>query len=191
VETRLNRWIARQNRFYNLLFLYALIANALRVINPDPSSAIAKFIAYTGILSVGMLWFFLAAWVTRGAIALYSSDSTYVAVTPPWKIVGQVIISYVLAIFLFAILYFDISPDERVFGRRLSFPSALYFSVVAITTTGFGDIAPCPECDGTKLLIASELLFGFFYTVLFFSILAGLAGRSKKASRSAPPSVSD
>jgi hypothetical protein len=172
-------WV-KAHRLYSILILYAVIANVVRVTTPNPSSAITKWIAYSGFLSICMIWFFLAAQVARAAIALYGSGSNYLAETPAWKIIFQLIVSYLLAIFSFAILYFDLSVwDANTFGERLTFPSALYFSVVAITSTGFGDIVPCklPSCDGAKLLVSAELLFGFFYTVLFFSILAGLARR--------------
>ena len=172
--------IRAHHRLYNILLGYAIIANAVRIAIPDilPFNTVTKGIAYSAVPSIVILWSSVAAWVVDKTIALYGS-SNYLAVTPAWKIILQVFWSYVLAIYSFAILYFDISvaDPEKAFNVPLTFLSALYFSVVAITTTGFGDITP--KDDLIKLLVAGELLFGFFYTVLFFSIVAGLATRPR------------
>ncbi len=53
----------------------------------------------------------------------------------------------------------------------------MYFSVVTMTTTGFGDIVP--KSGLAKLVVCVQILFGFLYNVLFFSIFAGLAGRKR------------
>jgi hypothetical protein len=175
------KWIRAQNRLYNILLGCATIANAVRIATPDilPFNTLTKSIAYFAGPSVVILWFSVAAGVADKTIALYG-DGNYLVMTPAWKIILQVFWSYVLAIYSFAILYFDISvaDPERAFNVPLTFLSALYFSVVAITTTGFGDITP--KDDLIKLLVAGELLFGFFYTVLFFSIVAGLATRPRR-----------
>jgi hypothetical protein len=43
-----------------------------------------------------------------------------------------------------------------------------------MTTTGYGDISP--KSRWARFLVSIQILFGFFYNVLFFSIFAGLAG---------------
>src|SRR5262249_48036020 len=122
-----------------------------------------------------VLWIALAGWVIGRIVDLYGPGDGYFARTSPWRIILDVFLSYFLAIYAFALLYFDLSvaDPEGAFNARLNLTSALYFSVVAITTTGFGDIVP--KSDTARWFVAGELLFGFFYTVLFFSVLAALA----------------
>jgi hypothetical protein len=57
---------------------------------------------------------------------------------------------------------------------------ALYFSIVTITTTGFGDISP--RSPLAKALVCTEILFGLAYAVLIFSVFAGLAGRARSSN---------
>lgn len=48
--------------------------------------------------------------------------------------------------------------------------SCVYFSVVTITTTGYGDIAPSGPM---RLAAAAEMLFGLAYSVLIVGVVAG------------------
>ena len=48
-----------------------------------------------------------------------------------------------------------------------------------MTTTGYGDIVP--QSGWAKFVVSVQIIFGFLYTVLFFSIFAGLAGRRRPA----------
>jgi hypothetical protein len=50
-----------------------------------------------------------------------------------------------------------------------------YFSLVTITTTGFGDIYP--DSEAAMMWVSGEILFGSFYGVLFLSVLGGLVVR--------------
>ena len=51
--------------------------------------------------------------------------------------------------------------------------------LVTLTTTGYGDISP--RSGWAKFAVSVQILFGFLYNVLFFSIFAGLAGRRRSA----------
>jgi hypothetical protein len=48
-----------------------------------------------------------------------------------------------------------------------------------MTTTGYGDISP--RSGWAKFAVSVQILFGFLYNVLFFSIFAGLAGRGRRS----------
>jgi hypothetical protein len=55
------------------------------------------------------------------------------------------------------------------------FVDFLYFNLVTLSTTGFGDIYPTSQV--AKLLVSSEIVFGY---VLIASILASILSRSRK-----------
>ncbi len=46
---------------------------------------------------------------------------------------------------------------------------ALYFSIITISTTGFGDIIPINRCG--RVLVFSEIAIGMLLLVIFFGIL--------------------
>ena len=52
--------------------------------------------------------------------------------------------------------------------------SALYFSCVTLTTTGYGDIAPVSALARTVAVV--EIVTGLLYQVVVFSLLAALIG---------------
>jgi len=67
--------------------------------------------------------------------------------------------------------------NENSFSEKLDLGSTVYFSVVTMTTTGYGDILP--KSNWARLVVCVQIVFGFFYNILFFSIFAGLAGRKR------------
>jgi hypothetical protein len=86
--------------------------------------------------------------------------------------------AYVLAAFCFSVLYvYLVRQDANAFSSELSLGNALYFSIVTMTTTGYGDISP--KSGSARFVVCLQILFGFLYNVLFFSIFAGLAGRRR------------
>lgn len=83
---------------------------------------------------------------------------------------GSVLIMYVGVSFLFAGLYRWVDKlMESPFSKPLSSTiDAMYFSVVTITTLGYGDITP--NSAVSKLLVMVESILG----VLFLAIMVGL-----------------
>lgn len=66
---------------------------------------------------------------------------------------------------------------QAAFSADLKLGEALYFSIVTMTTTGYGDISP--KSGFAKFLVSVQIIFGFLYNVLFFSIFASFAGRRR------------
>ena len=99
----------------------------------------------------------------------------------PWNSFLDVTAAFMLAAFCFAVLYLYIVRIQGpgAFSADLHLGEALYFSIVTMTTTGYGDISP--RSGLAKFVVGVQILFGFLYTVLFFSIFAGLAGRGRPA----------
>jgi hypothetical protein len=104
------------------------------------------------------------------------------------SLVGYLATSYGILIFAFAgiyrvIFYFDRESfffSNNMPGFDNSEVALFYFSIATITSTGYGDIHPKSEIAMVVAMV--EMLSGYFMTVIFFSVIAGLA--FKKAGRS-------
>jgi hypothetical protein len=144
-----------------------------------PENALTMFIGEAAKTGVFAIWFYLI-WRIFGTIrAIYGSDSAgYLERTPIWRILLDVAAAYILAAFCFSVLYlYLVRQDENAFSSELDLGDALYFSIVTMTTTGYGDISP--KSGSARFVVCLQILFGFLYNVLFFSIFAGLAGRRR------------
>jgi hypothetical protein len=91
------------------------------------------------------------------------------------QLLFQVTVSYGLLVVCFALIYYVLSIYEA-FNLSLNLMDGLYFSIVTITTTGFGDLTPKTRL--AKAFVSTEILFGVAYAVLIFSVLAGYARRA-------------
>jgi hypothetical protein len=131
---------------------------------------------------VGMfgIWFFLIWRLFSTIRGIYGADSArYLERTPIWRILLNVMAAYGLAAFCFSVLYvYIVRRNADAFSTDLNLGNALYFSIVTMTTTGYGDITP--KSGWAKFAVSFQILFGFLYNVLFFSIFAGLAGRRRR-----------
>jgi hypothetical protein len=86
--------------------------------------------------------------------------------------------TYVVTCISFAIIYaivaqrdphaFNLPPGDPI----LDFGTALYFSVITITTTGYGDIAPVSAL--ARISACWEIATGLLYQVFIFSLVASL-----------------
>lgn len=72
---------------------------------------------------------------------------------------------YILTIPIFAIFYYCFTELSQ-----FEFTDSLYFSVVTITTLGYGDITP--QIDITKFLASSEAILGIVLVGLFLNSLS-------------------
>ena len=95
-----------------------------------------------------------------------------------WRNVLVVGLTYATTCLSFAVLYRLIAHnDPHAFTMPeaeppLSLSTALYFSVITISTTGYGDIAPF---SGLARGVACwEIVTGVLFQVFIFSLLAGL-----------------
>ena len=77
----------------------------------------------------------------------------------------QVLLLYLTVILTFAVLFYSIPGQvPKVHGNILE---SIYFSVVTITTLGYGDIYPHGSFG--KLLVSIEAIFGIIIIGLFLS----------------------
>ncbi len=87
-------------------------------------------------------------------------------------------VTYACTCLSFAVLYLILARhDPRAFALAtpqpgLGLDTALYFSLVTITTTGYGDVSPL---SGLARLVACwEIVTGLLYQVFVFSLVAAL-----------------
>lgn len=80
------------------------------------------------------------------------------------------IVNYIAFAMMFAAIYRAI-PDQFAPSRPDSFVHALYFSIITMTTVGFGDITPVTDC--ARMLVAVEALFGIFMIAVLLGVLLG------------------
>ena len=144
-----------------------------------PDNALTAAVGDSGKAGAFAIWFYLVWRIFNAIRGLYGPDSVdYLRRTPIWRVLLDVIAAYGLAIFCFSVLYvYLVRRNQGAFSEVLKLSNAIYFSIVTMTTTGYGDISP--KSGWARFLVSIQILFGFFYSVLFFSIFAGLAGRGR------------
>jgi hypothetical protein len=146
-----------------------------------PENGLTISVGEAAKVGVFAIWIYLI-WRIFGSIqGIYGPDSAhYLDRTPVWRILLDVTAAYILAAFCFSVLYvYLVRLDANAFSTELNLGNALYFSIVSMTTTGYGDISP--KSGLAKFVVCVQILFGFLYNVLFFSIFAGLAGRKRSS----------
>ncbi len=91
---------------------------------------------------------------------------------------ASVALTYVVTCTSFAIIYAIIAERAPhafslpAANPTLDFGSALYFSVITITTTGYGDISPVSGL--ARIAACWEISTGLLYQVFVFSVVASL-----------------
>lgn len=178
----MERRLARSLRIIGpLLIAYSIVGLLVEAAVPQllPENALTTSVGDAAKAGMFAIWFYLI-WRIFGTIrGIYGSDSArYLEHTPVWRVLLDVMAAYVLAAFCFSVLYvYLVRRDANAFSVELNLGNALYFSIVSMTTTGYGDISP--KSGWAKFIVCLQILFGFLYNVLFFSIFAGLAGRKR------------
>jgi Ion channel len=141
------------------------------------------------VLSIMVLLVMLGLLVLVGVLLFRTFRLLYEGERAPKAslLVGYLATAYGLLIFAFAGVYrviFHYNRESFFFSNNMpafdnSDVTLFYFSITTITTTGYGDIHPQSEIAMAVAMV--EMLSGYFMTVIFFSVIAGLA--FKKAGR--------
>jgi Ion channel len=178
---RIARWLRMIGPVVIAYCIFGLLVEAA-VPHILPENAFTTYVGEAAKAGVFAIWFYLIFRIGRTIRGIYGAQSAqYLELTPIWRILLDVTAAYVLAAFCFSVLYVYIVrlQGPAAFSADLNLGEALYFSIVTMTTTGYGDISP--KSGWAKFLVSVQILFGFLYNVLFFSIFAGLAGRRRSA----------
>jgi hypothetical protein len=192
VAADLRKWLMSRRAYARVRYWFGIIGPLivvyivagllvdLAIPNFLPRNALTVSIGDSAKAGVFAIWLYLSWRIFNTVKGIYGPDSArYLEHSPIWWILIDVAVSYFLAIFCFSVLYvYIIRRDEAAFSAALDLGDALYFSIVTMTTTGYGDIIP--KSGSAKLLVSIQILFGFFYNILFFSIFAGFAGRRRQ-----------
>lgn len=85
---------------------------------------------------------------------------------------------YLLLIPVFGLIYYFFPSN---WGRELSFIESHYFSIVTITTLGYGEITP--QTDFGRVLTATEALLGILTIGMFLNAVAQSLEERREATR--------
>jgi hypothetical protein len=97
---------------------------------------------------------------------------------PPTRLLWILAWNYFTAVLTFAQVYRMLYIlDPGTFNVALQPFDGIYLSIVTISGTGFGDILP--KSVEAKIAACTEIVFGYFLTVILFSSFAGLAFRRR------------
>jgi len=87
---------------------------------------------------------------------------------------------YIANIIIFAILYWKLFPMDFKNVANLSFIQALYFSVVSVTTLGFGDITPKMENSWLIISVILQVVLGVLTIGFFLNSISHKISQSKE-----------
>jgi hypothetical protein len=118
------------------------------------------------LLAVLVSMYFLFDLLTISTCATFISRNP----THPLRTLIFTISTLLQVAFVFATLYWLIGSQFSGIAGRLD---AVYFSVVTISTLGYGDIHPSPDAHAAKLLVMSELMLGLYVLAGLLSVVAG------------------
>src|SRR5689334_13005802 len=141
---RLARWFRAIGPFLIAYCVFGLLVEA-GVPRFFPDNAFTIFVREAANLGVFAIWFYLIWRIGKTLQGLYGAQSAeYLEATPIWRILLDVTAAFVLAAFCFSVLYVYIARVQgpAAFSGNLTLGEALYFSIVTMTTTGYGDISP-------------------------------------------------
>lgn len=79
---------------------------------------------------------------------------------------------YLVNVVVFSIVYWCFFSDDFDLKTPLSYIASLYFSVVTITTLGYGDITPNVSCRALLITIILQVVFGVITIGLFLNSLS-------------------
>jgi hypothetical protein len=152
--------------------MFYLARNALLDLDETPADARITELAIFAAVCLSVLG--AVGW---RILTLYSrQDDIYFRWPTLWAF-ADILAAYLMTIYLFGIGYLEIHKWDRAAfaiaqGLKLDLVTAEYFSVVTISTTGFGDISP--KSPLAMAAVSGEIILGYLFAVTLFSILAVL-----------------
>lgn len=176
----------RPRPILDLVFSAVLVAGIRAATRPGVQLWVA---ASLGVLALGSRWAVYATpellgpmLVTNLAFFGFTAGAVFAAVTRHQDVSADTISGgisvYLLMAVVWALLYQLVELSEPGSFRMLdpnaspSLRDVLYFSVVTMTTLGYGDITPLSS--GARSLASGEAVFGQLFVAIFIARLVGL-----------------
>jgi hypothetical protein len=124
------------------------------------------------IVSFFIIWRLAEILVYQLSVIFLSKGNGITSVSFP-RSIALFLINVSEVITVYAILYLSLGAIGYCYNNQeIQKPfEALYFSIITISTTGFGDIIPINRCG--RILVFSEIAVGILLLVIFFGILVG------------------
>ena len=94
-------------------------------------------------------------------------------------------INYAEIIFIFALFYKSLQCGS--FNKNLDSLNSIYFSFIAITTVGFGDIYPGHDMIFVKFLVCLEVAIGLSFIIVVFGALISDISKFYNNTEDHPP----
>jgi hypothetical protein len=165
---------ARQSLFVPRVLAPGLVVAFVVVGAIESSSTDAVAAAFAAVFTVGAIVLVVRDLFDRGRV----DDQTVLAALSLYVLVGV----------LFAALYafFAATGDSAFYtrGDDASTGEDLYFSLAALTTTGFGDLAPATSVG--RALASLELVVGQLYLVTIVTVIVAAAMRRQRGDATEP-----
>ena len=158
-----------RRRFAGALIIVAsaMSATATAIEHADWVRGVGELVAIVPILWAAVM---VVRWITRQQVITFEA------------VVAGILV-YLLVAMAFADLYGAIADlaTQELFCTQGdgSVSDRVYFSLVTITTTGYGDFTSCMQAG--RAVAVSEAVFGQIYLVTIISLLVGNMGRSRDA----------
>ena len=144
-------------------------------------SLISFFIAIEGVAFFRVLWFLLVVttpWVVLRRLVAHSRVTIE-------TLLGAASVYLLLAVmFMFLFLAIDALEPGQFFGDSEPTTSFMYFSLVTITTLGYGDLAP--QTEVARVLAVATAVVGQVYLVFIVARMVGLYTASAAFERRGP-----
>ncbi|MEL7566496.1 MAG: ion channel [Dehalobacterium sp.] len=161
------------SRFGELFFLFAMFLFAIPISDLlldlfHVSSLTAAFVSIILILFFSMVFYNKVLMIDRIFITILSIRHLK-------EFVFLVMLLYGMLITAFATFYYCV---DRIYHPASSYFKWFYFSVITMTTVGYGDVVPIN--GWMQLLVSLESFIGYVSLPIFFSIGLGLILDGKK-----------
>ncbi|GMQ86339.1 MAG: hypothetical protein BMS9Abin07_1913 [Acidimicrobiia bacterium] len=147
------------------------------------AGALVSMVAGTSTTYFGSLWFLLVVATPFIVLRRILTHDTVTTAT----LLGAASVYLLLAMmFMYLFLGIDRAGDGSFFGEPEASTGFMYFSLVTITSLGYGDLAPAG--DVARAVSASAAVFGQIYLVFIvarlvalYTAMGSVTGRSPRA----------
>ncbi len=152
----LRRW----GRLCFLLVICTLILGIAQAVAPRPIIASAKWVLVASFLALSVFALFKSLWATTTITTehLYTAVSIYFLLALAWF----ALYSAIDAIYPAAFIHSATGPSNRA-------SDLLYYSLITLTTAGYGDILP--RTGEVRILAALEAAAGVLYVAITIALL--------------------